>query len=262
MDLELNNKRALVTAGSYGLGYACARSLALEGAQVTICSRDQENVKKAIETISEESGNVILGFSADMSKSNELEQIVSRAKSNMGGVDILVVCTGHPPTHPFSEATDEDWNDGLNLVLQPVIKLTRAVLPEMKQQKFGRLIFLGSVFGLEPEVSSVIQSTLRTGLNAFSKCIATENALDGVTSNVICPGYFDTPLCQNLSMQYAKSLNKTQEEVLESWKNISPVKNFGDPNDLGDLVSFLSSTKGKFITGTSISIDGGFLRGY
>jgi 3-oxoacyl-[acyl-carrier protein] reductase len=262
MDLKLNDKRALVTAGSYGLGYACARSLSMEGAQVTICSRDQENIKRAIDSLSEESGNVISGFSADLTKSNELEGIVDQAKATMGGIDILVVCTGHPPTHPFSQATDEDWNDGLDLVLQPVIKLTRAVLPDMKQQQFGRLIYLGSVFGLEPEVSSIIQSTLRTGLNAFSKCIATENAIDGVTSNVICPGYFDTPLCQNLSKQYAKSLNTSQEEVLESWKNIAPVKKFGDPSDLGDLVAFISSDKGKFITGTSISIDGGFLKGY
>jgi 3-oxoacyl-[acyl-carrier protein] reductase len=272
MELELSGKSALVTAGSYGLGYACARNLALEGAKVVICSRSADNVAKAVASIAQDielsktrsSGKLgeINGFSSDLRLEEDLKEIVPRAKSFLGDIEILVICTGHPPTHPFSMASDRDWTDGLNLVLQPAITLSRAVIPQMAANKFGRLIYIGSVFGLEPEQSSVIQSTLRTGLNSFSKCIATEYASSGVTANVICPGYFDTPLCRSLSKQYAESQGKTSEEVLEQWRNIAPIKEFGDPDDLGALVTFLSSAKAKFITGTSISIDGGFLKGY
>ena len=262
MELDLTNKRALVTAGSYGLGYSCAKSLSQEGARVVICSRSSDNVKAAVESIQRETGNEVSGFSADLSNVAELDDIVARSKEFLGEIDVLVVCTGHPPTYPFSKATDEDWNLGINLVLQPVIKLTRGVLPGMKERGFGRLIYIGSVFGLEPEVSSVIQSTLRTGLNGFSKCVATESAASGVTSNVVCPGYFDTPLCRNLAEKYAKELGKTSDEILNLWKDIAPIGEFGDPDDLGALVAFLASSKAKFVTGTSISIDGGFLRQY
>ncbi len=211
MDLDLKGKKALVTGGSYGLGYACAKSLSREGADVVICSRSESNVASALESIVKETGNKVSGFSADLSKKIELEEVISRAKSYIGKIDILVVCTGHPPTFPFSKATDEDWMLGIDLVLQPAIKLTRAVIPDMLEQDFGRLLYIGSVFGVEPEVSSVVQSTLRTGLNSFSKCIATEYASKGITANVICPGYFDTPLCRNLSKQYAESLGKTSK---------------------------------------------------
>jgi 3-oxoacyl-[acyl-carrier protein] reductase len=272
MELDLRGKRVLVTAGSYGLGYACAKNLVLEGASVAICSRSADNVAAALNSISTEIENQesrprdqqgrIFGFSCDLSIADELDKVVVKAKTYVGDIDILVVCTGHPPTHPFSVASDKDWADGMNLILQPVITLSRSVLPHMEQQKFGRLIYIGSVFGLEPEKSSVIQSTLRTGLNALSKCIATEYAEVGVTANVVCPGYFDTPLCRNLSQQYAESLGKTSEEILEQWRKVAPQREFGDPDDLGALVAFLSSSKAKFITGTSISIDGGFLKGY
>ena len=262
MDLDLINKRVLVTAGSYGLGYACAKSLSREGARVVICSRDYDNVSSAIKSIRDETGNEVQGFVCDLSEMSELDSAVERARELLGEVDILVVCTGHPPTYPFSAASDEDWKSGMDLLLQPAIKLTRGVLPQMKSQGFGRLIYIGSVFGLEPEVSSVIQSTLRTGLNAFSKCVATENAKYGVTANVVCPGYFDTPLCRDLAGKYASEQGKSSETILDIWKSIAPIGEFGDPDDLGSLVAYLSSARAKFITGTSIAIDGGFLRHY
>lgn len=262
MELYLKNKRALVTAGSYGLGYSCAKALSKEGSVVSICSRNQDNVNKAVNSISLETGNSVFGFKADLTNEDDLSELISKANLAMGAIDILVVCTGHPPTQPFSKATDIDWLTGIDLILQPVIKLTRAVAPEMQKQKFGRLIYIGSVFGLEPEVSSVIQSTLRTGLNSFSKCVATEYALDGITANVICPGYFDTPLCKNLAKQYAEQLDKSADEVWEDWKNVSPVKEYGDPDDLGAMVAFLASSKAKFLTGTSLAMDGGFLKSY
>lgn len=262
MELNLKNKRALVTAGTYGLGYACAKSLSQEGAQVTICSRSDENVSSAVESIKSETDNKVFGLAADLTNENDLNEVISYSNDTMGGIDILVVCTGHPPTYAFSKATDEDWSLGLDLILHPAIKLTRAVLPHMREQKYGRLIYIGSVFGIEPEVSSVIQSTLRTGLNAFSKCVATENAQEGITSNVICPGYFDTPLCRNLSKQYAEQLDKTADEVWQYWKEVSPMREFGDPEDLGALVTFLASSRARFLTGTAIVIDGGFLKTY
>jgi 3-oxoacyl-[acyl-carrier protein] reductase len=262
MDLKLHGKGALVTGASYGLGFACARALAQEGVATTISARDEAKIRDAAERIAKETGVKTLGIGGDLTRDEDLEAIYQRAKEFLCDIDILVVSTGHPPTYPFSKATDENWKLGQDLVLRPPIVLSRLVLPSMQKQKFGRIIFIGSIFGLEPESTSVVQSTLRTGLNAMAKCIATEVAEDGVTVNVICPGYFETPLVENLALQYADSQNTTQAEVLEDWRKYSPVKRFGKPEDLGSLVAFLASPKAEFITGTTVTIDGGAVRQY
>ncbi len=262
MDLGLAGKNALVTGASYGLGYACAKALALEGANVAICSRDASKIKSIADEISLTSGTKVFGFPADLTSEKDLLQLVQASKDALKTIDILVVSTGHPPTYSFSKATDAHWELGTALVLRPPVLLTRLLLDEMRSNKYGRIIFIGSIFGLEPEQTSVVQSTLRTGLNALAKCIATEVAGDGVTVNVICPGYFDTPLVRALAQQYADSQNDSVDNILRSWADYAPSKRFGKPDDLGSLVAFLASDKAEFITGTSITIDGGAVRQY
>jgi len=260
VDLQLHGKNAIVTGASYGLGHACANALAMEGANVAICSRDLEKIQTAAAEISSSCGVKAVGIEADLTVENDLLRLVDEAQEALGDIDILVLSTGHPPTYPFSAATDEHWKQGLDLLLRPAILLPRLLLSKMQSKKFGRIIFLGSIFGLEPEKSSVVQSTLRTGLNALAKCIATEVAPDGVTVNVICPGYFDTPLVQNLAQQYADSQKVSRETVLQDWADYSPMKKFGKPEDLGALVTFLASPRAEFITGTTVTIDGGAVR--
>lgn len=262
MDLALTGKNALVTGASYGIGYSCAKSLAEEGVNVAICSRNFDKIKASAEEIASHSAGKVVDFTADLTSETDLIRLVKESKESLGNIDILVVSTGHPPTYPFSIATDDHWKHGTDLVLRPAILLSRLVLDEMRARKFGRIIFIGSIFGIEPEMTSVVQSTLRTGLNALAKCIATEVAADGITVNVICPGYFDTPLVRELAKQYATSQNVSVEKVLDEWAAYAPVKRFGKPDDLGALVSFLASKKAEFITGTTITIDGGAVRSY
>jgi 3-oxoacyl-[acyl-carrier protein] reductase len=262
MDLDLKGKNALVTGASHGLGFACARALAGEGANVAICARDSGKIQNAAIEISTQASVKAIGIAADLTIEEDLSRIVDEAGKGLGEIDILVVSTGHPPTYPFSVATDEQWKRGMDLLLRPAIVLPRLLLRGMQEKGYGRIIFLGSIFGLEAEKSSVVQSTLRTGLNALAKCMATEFAPDGVTVNVICPGYFDTPLVQNLAQQYADSQKVSRDVVLQDWADYSPMKRFGKPEDLGALVSFLASPRGEFITGTTVTIDGGAVRRY
>ena len=262
MDLELNGKRALVTGASYGLGFACAEALAKEGAAVALCSRDESRAKAAADTIARNSGKAVHGTAADLTAPNAGKRLAEWAINALGGVDILILSTGHPPTYPFSAATDAQWTRGIDLILRPAIELTRELLPRMRERKYGRLIYIGSIFGLQPEKSSVIQSTLRTGLNAFAKCVATEAAADGVTANVICPGYFDTPLVRELAKQYAETGNVPVETVLKEWEAFAPSKKFGKPSDLGAFTAFLASPRGEFVNGTALTIDGGAIGQY
>jgi 3-oxoacyl-[acyl-carrier protein] reductase len=262
MQLGLKGKKALITGASYGLGYACADALAGEGVDVVICSRDKEKLARAAEGLSSRHGVKSIGVAADLTKKEDLERLVVESEKILGQVDILVVSTGHPPTMPFSKATDKDWENGASLVLRPPLVLSKLLLDGMRARKFGRIILIGSIFGLEAEQSSVVQSTFRTGLNAMAKCIASETAADGVTVNVICPGYFDTPLVRELAKQYAHTQSTTVEKVLDSWKEFAPVKRFGKPEDLGALVAFMASPRAEFMTGTAVTIDGGAIRQY
>jgi 3-oxoacyl-[acyl-carrier protein] reductase len=263
VNLNLKGKKALVTGASYGLGFACAQVLAEEGAEVAICSRTEADVAKAAKRIEEAvPGSRAISITGDLTKSADLDRIVEEATKELSAIDILVLSTGHPPTHPFSEATDEQWQAGYEMLIQPALQLSRAVIPGMQKRKYGRIILIGSIFGLEAEVSSVIQSTFRTGLNALAKCLATEYAADGITVNVVCPGYFDTPLVRTLAKQYAAAQGSNVESVMLDWKTYSPVKKFGKPEDLGALVALLASPRGEFITGTAITIDGGAVRQY
>ncbi len=227
---------------------------------MAIASRDQQRLQQAVLKIESATHCKPIAMTCDLSDKNSVDQLAVQAAEKLGSIDILVVSTGHPPTFPFSEASDELWEQGLDLILRPVIALSRAVIPQMRKRGFGRLIFIGSIFGLEPEKSSVIQSTLRTGLNALAKCMATENAQFGITANVICPGYFETPLVVGLADHYAKASGKSTATILDEWKNYSPMKKYGKPEDLGALVAFLSSPRAEFITGTTITIDGGAVR--
>lgn len=260
MDLALKGKTALVTGASYGLGYSCAMVLAQEGVDVAIASREKDKIEKAAAEIAKATNVQTVGITADLTNMQDLERMIDEANKALKHIDILIVSTGHPPTFPFSEATDEHWQVGTDLLLRPPIVLSRLVLKEMKKRKYGRIIFIGSIFGLEPEKSSVVQSTLRTGLHALTKCIASEYAGDGITCNVICPGYFDTPLVRELAKQYAESSNVTTTQVLEVWRSHSPAKNYGKPEDLGALTAFLASPRAAFITGTHITMDGGAVR--
>ena len=249
-------------AATYGLGYACAEALAAEGVRLVICSRDQERVDKAVATLAKSHGTSVFGISADLTKTDDIARLVEYTNQSLAKVDIVLFNTGHPPTFPLLKTTDEQWQRGIDLVLTPAIKLTQAFLPQMLENNYGRLIYIVSIFGLQAEPSLIIQSTLRTGLNGFVKCVASEGAGDGVTANVICPGYFHTPLAVDLAAKYAREANVSTEMINDSWRQLAPTKKFGKPEDLGALVTFLASPRGEFINGTAVTMDGGLVKQY
>jgi 3-oxoacyl-[acyl-carrier protein] reductase len=260
MNLELQGKRALVTGASSWLGRAVAQSLSEEGCRLFITGRTPEKVDDTVRQLSQRGG--VEGCAGDLRSATDIENILRGAAEFLETVDIVVLSTGHPPTFPLTDASLERWNTGFQLLLQPAIEITKALAPKMAAQGYGRFLYIGSIFGLQPEASSIIQSTFRTGLNAFMKCVATEYAAHGVTANVICPGYIETPLLRELATQYAQRNGQSMEEVLDAWKNYAPSRKFGKAADLGALVSFLASPRGEFISGTAITIDGGAISQY
>lgn len=255
MSLDLENRLALVTAASEGLGFACAKTLAEEKCRVVLSSRSTQKLERACAEI-----GAVSGIPCDLGRLEDLDALISGVENAHGAPDILVISTAHPPTKPFSRAMDEDWETGHNLLIRPVITLCRRWLPAMVQKKYGRIIVIGSIFGKEHEESSVIQSTYRTGLHGLVKCIAREYASSGVTANVICLGYFNTPLVRNLAHHYAQERKVGDSVVLDEWKSFSPAGRYGRFEEIGVLAAYLASPSGGFTSGAAITIDGAATR--
>jgi len=201
------------------------------------------------------------GFECDISKIQDLDAFVTNYYKRTNRIDILIVNSGTPNPGSFSNCNMSDWEEGINLCLRNSIYLCKKIIPEMKQMGFGRIIFLTSVFAKEPDVNFVISSTLRSSLLALNKCLSVELATSGITVNAICQGYVDTSLLRDVAIKNQAIFNKSAEIILKEWSDSIPLRRFARPLEIGNLIAFLSSEHGSYITGTALSIDGGILRG-
>ena len=192
MDLGLKDKVALVLASSKGLGFACAKGLYEEGANVIICSRSKENLTKAKEKIeTTESINKkarILPIVADLMDEDQITNLVEKTQNEFGRIDILVHNAGGPPSGHVESITKEDWVNSIDLNLLSFIKITDLVLPIMKQQKYGKIIAITSVSVKQPLDNLVLSNTTRLGVVGFAKTLANVYAKDNIFVNVVCPG--------------------------------------------------------------------------
>jgi len=261
MNLSIKGKIVLVTAASRGLGFACAQALAAEGAKVAIAARHKKQITSVARDLASRYKTTVVGIDGDVTQEKSLQRMVQVTEKRLGEIDILVMGTGHLPSGSFGKVSDVDWQLGLNLTIQPAIVLSRLVLPGMRKRKFGRIIFLSSVFALEPDAGYVISSTYRAGLSALAKCLSNEVAADGVTVNVIAPGYYDTPLLDELAVKKAAAVGSSAKQVLTDWGKLSPTKRLGSPDELGAVVALLASPKAAFIQGVTLPVDGGFTKG-
>ncbi len=245
MDLQLKGKRALVMGSSTGLGRAVAESLIAEGVDVILCARSDEKLQKAVK----ETG-AWAGFSCDLTKAGAANDLISKAIKSLGGLDILVTNTGGPLKNNFQDVSVEQWQTDFQSLWMSVVESLHAVLPEMKKQKFGRILMITSLAAKEPLVGLTTSNGFRAGLAGLAKSIVNEVASDGITINLLLPGYTAT--------DRLKELKLTDEKI----RQMVPAGRLGDPRELADLACFLSSPRAGYINGQSIAIDGGALRGH
>lgn len=245
MELSLKNKKALVFGSSQGIGLSIAKTLIGEGAKVIINSRNEDKISK----LSSEIGAA--GFvTADLSVPGSAMKATKEAMSKLGGIDIIVFNTGGPKKGQFHEITIDQWKDDFqNLWLSTVESLDLA-LPKMKEQKFGRILFITSIAAKEPLPALTTSNGLRAGLEGLSKSLCHEVASFNITSNIIQPGYTNT--------DRLKELKLSDERV----KQMVPAGRLGEPEELAALAAFLCSPLAGYITGQSIAIDGGVSRSH
>ncbi len=260
MELGLKDKVALVTAASKGLGLATVESLLQEGANVAFCSSSEKNVKKTFDELNRKFPNKVFGFLCDLNLESSIEQLVANVISELGNIQILVNNCGGPPAGYFENLTEKEWDYSYYQVLMSAVRMTKLVLPNMKEKKWGRIINITSQSVKQPVDNLLLSNTFRSGLTAFAKTISNQYAPYNVTINNVAPGNIYTERIIALAKFKAKSSGTTFEEAVESMTEVIPAKRFGNPKELGDLIAFLASENASYITGTTIQVDGGIIK--
>jgi 3-oxoacyl-[acyl-carrier protein] reductase len=261
MDLGLKDRVALVCGASRGLGRAVALGLAREGAKVAICSRNPANIQAAESEIVQETGGEILGLAIDLSKAEEARRFYKEAVDYFGPIDILVNNAGGPPSLPFQEIKDDQWQSAFELTLMSAITLIREVLPNMQERRFGRIINITSVAVKQPLEGLILSNTLRAGLVGLAKTLSKAYASHNILINNVCPGYTLTERVRELSLVVAERRGVSPEQVIKDWEALIPMGRLGRPEELADLVVFLASERASYMTGTTTQVDGGFYQG-
>ena len=261
VDCEIEGRVAIITGASTGMGFASANGLAMQGVNLLLVSRSEEKLLRAKANIAAESDVDIEILVGSVSDASLAQAAVDLTLKKWKKVDILLNNAGGPPMGPFLEQDDAAWSEALDLSLMSVIRFTRAVAPLMMKEKWGRIINITSTLAKEPSGPMVLSATARAGVSAFSKSISVELAENNVTINTLCPGGVLTDRLRSLIETSAKNQNKDYDEVLKTSENNIPLGRFADPAEFADMVVFLASERGRYLTGTTTMVDGGLTKG-
>jgi 3-oxoacyl-[acyl-carrier protein] reductase len=255
MDLGLKGKTALVLGGSSGLGAAIATSLSREGANVAVASRDKDKLAKTLSTFAGEG----LALQWDLADLSCIDANVAAVEKKFGQVDILVNNTGGPPPTTAAGADLDVWRKQFEAMVLSLLATSDRVLPGMRARKWGRIITSTSSGIIAPIPNLAISNALRMTLVGWSKTLAREVAKDGITANIVLPGRISTERLGVLDDAKAKREGKSKDAVAAESLATIPAGRFGEPEEYGDVVAFLASTRAGYITGSTIRVDGGLI---
>jgi 3-oxoacyl-[acyl-carrier protein] reductase len=245
MDLGLKGRTAIVSGASSGLGLATAESLAAEGANVTMFARRRDVLQREADRIG------ALAVRGDVTNPRDLDAVVRRTVEAFGGIDILVWNAGGPPPGPAVGMSVEALEEAVELLFTPALRLVQLCLPHLVESEGGRILFFTSVAALEPSPHLALSNAVRPGVTAWAKTLSRELGPRGITVNCIAPGRVETARLEQL---YPDGPSESDLESI-------PVGRWGTPQEFGDVACFLASDRARYVTGTTIVVDGGFSRG-
>jgi 3-oxoacyl-[acyl-carrier protein] reductase len=261
MELGLKDKTALVTGGSKGIGRAVAQGLAAEGARVAICSRDVDALRGAARGIEGATGKAVEVIAADLSETAAVTRVAADAVQRLGRLDILVNNAGAIKGGDFLATPDEEWLRGWSLKLLGYIRMAREVLPVMQRQGGGRIINVVGAAARNPSPTYMMGGTANAALINFTKALSDLGAKSNVLVTGVSPGPVKTERWDALVRQQAEAAGKDVESYSKEQNSGMPLGRIALPDEVADLVCFLASDRAKFVTGITITVDGGATRG-
>lgn len=256
IDLDLSGKRAVVTGASLGIGAAAVRALADQGAHVSFCSRGADNVSALADYRPPHGGGSVRGFTADMGERQSVDAFLEGVQAD-GPVDILVNNVGASPSRNFLYMSDDDWFQLFELNLLSAVRCTRALLPAMRQRKWGRVVMVSSGAGLYPNPALIDYSASKAAMISIGKSLARKYGADNVLVNSVVPGLIHTPMWERAAGEVAAAGGTTMEAVLAGNARTVPLGRFGTAEEIAAVIVFLASNAASYINGAAITVDGG-----
>ncbi|RZJ25603.1 MAG: SDR family oxidoreductase [Haliea sp.] len=257
MDLHIAGRKAIVCASSQGLGKACALSLSREGVQVFINSRHIESLQATADEIHRASGNRVVAVEADITTEAGRSKLVAACPD----ADILVNNNAGPAPGSFQDWGREHYLEAFESNMLAPVLLIRALLPGMRERKFGRIVNITSAMVKSPRAHQGLSTSARTALTAVCKAISTETVVDNVTINNLLPERIATGRQQFLTERQAKLDNTTYDVARQKLADTVAARRFGTTEEFADMCAYLCSAQASFICGQNIQVDGGSYRG-
>lgn len=246
---DLTGRVALVTGGSKGLGKSMARALAEAGADIIISSRHEDELRVALDEILADTGRRGVYIVADMSQRSDVARLAATALEKMGRVDILVNNAGTNKPQSIDTITDENWDNVLEINLTSIMALTRALVPQMKERRWGRIIHISSIMGTVSKEGRNVYSATKSAVMGLARASALDLGPHGITVNCIAPGPFLTDLPANI-------LSAAEKKV---FADRTALGRWGAPDELQGPILLLASDAGSYISGETLVVDGGYL---
>jgi 3-oxoacyl-[acyl-carrier protein] reductase len=261
MDLGLKGKIVVVGGASKGIGKATALGFAREGAKVTVCARDPDMLQGTAEEIRRETGAEVLAVPGDLSQGEATERLIDETVEHFGTIHVLVANTGGPPLGGFDKMSDAEWENAFALNFLSTVRLIRKALPHMEKQQWGRIISVMSMSVKEPIDGLILSNGVRPAVVGMAKTLSREVGKYNITVNTVLPGRILTDRLKSAVTARAQRASASFEEALKESAADVPLRRLGDPQEMANVIVFLASAAASYVSGVSIQVDGGLIRG-
>lgn len=261
MDIRVKNKKSLITGASRGLGFAIARLLAQEGAEVALNSRSLDNLQEAARNIAAQSGQNPLLLPGDITDPTIPQRMIEQISQTWGELDLLVCNAGGPPSGSFENFDDAAWQKAVELSFFSQVRTIRAALPLLRKSHSASVLTITSYSVKQPIPNLVLSNSIRAATVGLTKTLALELGSSGIRFNSILPAWTDTERVQELMAYRAQKNGTTIEQELARQAQDSPFARLGTPEEFANAAVFLLSPAASYITGTMLTVDGGMYKG-